>query len=86
MVSIVVHMAHIDIAERTAQAVSQAALTKGRSIRSLADEAGIPTTTMGRKLKGVGEFTPSELYRLSLSLNTTVGDLIPTDVLTGKVA
>lgn len=80
MVSNVVHMAHIDIAERTAQAVSQAALTKGRSIRSLADEAGIPTTTMGRKLKGVGEFTPSELFRIADALGITFMDLIPTEL------
>ena len=79
-------MAHIDIAERTAQAVSQAILSSDKSLRTVADETGVALSTLRRKLKGIGEFTPSELYRLSLSLNTTVGDLIPTDVLTGKVA
>lgn len=79
-------MAHIDIAERTAQAVSQAIVTSDKSLRSVADETGIPISTLRRKIKGVGEFAPSELYRLSLALDTTVGDLIPADVLTGKVA
>ena len=73
-------MAHIDIAERTAQAVSQATVTKGKSVRSLADETGIPLTTMRRKLKGIGEFTPSELFRIADALGITFMDLIPTEL------
>ncbi len=79
-VRIVVHMAHIDIAERTAQAVAQAIATREVSVSSLSTAASIPKTTLRRKLQGVGEFTPSELFRIAEALGTTFMELIPPEL------
>jgi hypothetical protein len=73
-------MAHIDIAERTAQSVAQAIATKEVSVRSVSIGAAIPLTTLRRKLQCVGEFTPSELFRIAQFLGMSFMDFIPTEL------
>lgn len=65
-----IHMEHIP---RVAEAIQKQMKEKDLSDRSLAKAAGIPATTLGRKLSQGGEsFTVLELKRIALALNVGV--------------
>lgn len=71
-------MAHEDIAERTAQAVSQAIITSRCSIKDVSEKSGIPYTTLTRRLQGFDPtFTATEIYRIAKALEVRPASLLP---------
>lgn len=64
--------------QEVAGKVAAAILASGLSRRSVADAAGIPPTTFGRKLKGLVEFTFSELLRIADALGVKPSAFTPT--------
>ena len=61
-------MAKNPAAERIALNVSQAIVIAGKSKNWLAEDSGIPYSTLGRKLKGDTEFTITEILAVAESL------------------
>jgi hypothetical protein len=59
-------MTNQEITDWTARAVAQAILVSGKSKLAVSDATDIPRTSLHRKLKGTGEFTMSELYRIAV--------------------
>lgn len=70
-------MARNDLAERTAQVVSQAILAAGESKKELSERTGIPYTTLHRKLIGGSDFTLPELYAIATVLGVAPRSLVP---------
>lgn len=54
------------------------------SKNAIARKAGIPMTTFDRKIKGIGDFTISELGSIAEALDATLADILPVDMLTAK--
>jgi transcriptional regulator with XRE-family HTH domain len=73
-------MATARVAERTAQAVSQAIITAGETPTSLSGKTLIAKTTLRRKLRGISEFTPTELYLIAGALGTSIEAIMPADI------
>lgn len=87
LVSYYLHMAHEDIAERTAQAVSQAIITSRFSIKDVSEKSGIPYTTLTRRLQGFDPtFTATEIYRISKALEVRPASLLPREFTAIEVA
>jgi len=59
---------------------------KDTSKNAVARKAGIPTTTFDRKLNGHGDFTLRELGYIAAALGLTLGDILPTELLTKDAA
>lgn len=72
-------MADHNSAERVAQLVAQAMVTAGKSKTWLAEQTGIPYSTLGRKLRAVSEFNYSETFRIAEALGIHPADLVPTE-------
>lgn len=53
---------------------------------AVAEKAGIPKTTFNRKVDGYSDFTLAELGAVAEALGLTLGDLLPVELLTSKVA
>ncbi|MCI1673181.1 MAG: helix-turn-helix domain-containing protein [Bifidobacterium tibiigranuli] len=49
----------------------------GFSVMRIARETGIPQTTLVRRLKGVSEFRPSELFRIAKYLHRDPALFVP---------
>lgn len=75
-------MATARVAERTAQAVSQAILAAGETPTSISRKTDIPMTSLRRKLRGTGEFTPTDLYMIAAALGTSISAITPEDIFT----
>lgn len=60
-----------------ARRISDAIDTAERSRKWTAEKAGIPATTFARKLDGFGDFTISEIWRISQALELAPADLLP---------
>jgi transcriptional regulator with XRE-family HTH domain len=44
---------------------------------SLASLSGIPYSTLARKLRGLADFTTTELIRLAFSLRVSIAEILP---------
>lgn len=53
----------------------------GITRHALSQQAGIPYTTLTRKLEGHADFTIRELGNIAATLGITLGELIPTEIL-----
>lgn len=53
---------------------------------AVAQQAGIPKTTFNRKVDGKADFTLAELGDIAEALGITLGDILPVDLITAKVA
>lgn len=77
----------MDISRETAQRVTAAIEAAGRTPLTVAEQTGIPRTTLLRRLTGTSPFTVSELERIALMLCVEVHSLIPsTDSNPGNAA
>lgn len=70
-------MNRLDIARSIAVSVRECLADAARSQKSLADETGIPYTTLTRKLQGKSEFSFSELLVISEALGVAPHLLVP---------
>lgn len=59
------------------EAVPKIIKEAGFTVSRIAVETGIPHTTLLRKLQGLSEFKPSELYRIAKVTDTNPDRLIP---------
>ena len=65
------------VAEWTATAVKDAIADAGRSLKSVADETGIPYATFFRKTRGHTEFQFSELLKIAEALGVSPAAFTP---------
>lgn len=63
-----------------AERVRSAMVEKGLTPKGLADDAGIPRTTLNRRLTGKSSFTLNELDAIAPSLGVTAADLLADEV------
>jgi len=58
-----------------------AALVEAKRVplRDLSESSGVPLATLSRKLRGVGDLTVSEFFRLARALNVRPADLLTDD-------
>ncbi|WP_243061199.1 helix-turn-helix transcriptional regulator [Nocardioides sp. SR21] len=61
---------------RTAIAVQAAIEAAGQTQLGVAEESGIPRTTLIRRLRGLSAFTVAELEAIAAVLGTTVSNLL----------
>lgn len=66
----------IGITQHVASAVSEAIDAAGETQLSVSEGAGIPRTTLIRRLRGQSPFTVAELERIASHLNVSVTSLI----------
>ncbi|WP_442972478.1 helix-turn-helix domain-containing protein [Rhodococcus sp. BH5] len=66
----------VQVAEFTASTVRSSYKRSGYSIASLADETGIPFTTLQRRCSGKTPFRVHELVLVSSALGVPVRDLV----------
>lgn len=57
-----------NISQEVSRNIAALLTQKNRSKKSVAEEAGIPITTLGRKLNGGGDFTIAEIARIADAL------------------
>ena len=60
--------------------INQALNTKGISINALADQTGIPFSTLRRSLKGDRALNLLELRKIAAALNVSPAALLPADL------
>ena len=53
----------------------------GYTRNQISQLAGIPYTTLTRKLEGHADFTIRELGKIAKTLDLTIGEIIPTEIL-----
>lgn len=68
----------MDITRGTAERVSAAIEAAGQTHLAVAEQTGIPRTTLLRRLSGAAPFTITELERVADLLDVPVHSLIPT--------
>lgn len=66
-----------DVNRRFADTVAGAILRSGKTQHWVAQEAGIPETTLRRRLQGASGFSADELARIAWALHLQFSDLIP---------
>lgn len=59
---------------------------KGTTKNAVAKASGIPATTFDRNLSGKTSWTIIELGSIAESLGLTLGDILPAELLTAKLA
>lgn len=69
-----------DLRGRSAPLVQQAMDTARVSINSLADQTGIPYSTLRRKITGHSDLTLAEVLVIAEALGLHPADLIPADM------
>ncbi len=69
-----------------AEVVQMAIDAAGASMNALADETGIPYSTLRRKLRGLSDFTLSDLLLIAEALGTTPDLLLPTEFHSGSTS
>lgn len=62
--------------EAVAQVVRAKAAAANRTPHALAENCGIPRTTLNRRLTGASPFTTEELFRIAADLGTSVVEII----------
>lgn len=67
----------MDTKEDASRIILQAILDAERSQQWVADKAGIPATTLRRKLQGHGDFRIGEVANIAQALNINPADLLP---------
>ena len=67
----------MDITQATSEAVAEAIESAGQTHLAVAEQTGIPRTTLLRRLTGTSPFTVSELERIAALLSVPVHSLIP---------
>lgn len=72
-------MATAPIAERTAQAVSQAVVAAGATISGLADEIGVPYSTLRRKLRGQSPLDVTDIFAIAQAIGVRPSTLLPAE-------
>ena len=73
----VIYMETLSYREQVAAEIRAEIARQGRTIRDVAAAAGIPTSTMSRKLRHGAPFDIEELYRISRVLGVATAALIP---------
>jgi predicted transcriptional regulator len=67
----------MDTKQDASQIILQAILDAERSQQWVANKAGIPVTTLRRKLQGQTDFRLSEVANIACALNVNPSDLLP---------
>lgn len=65
-----------DYSRRTTEAVNQIRREASISVLALSKATGIPSTTLDRKLRGIGEFTIREASAIAAALDLTLSALL----------
>jgi len=66
----------MNIPTTTHELVARAAKTKGLSMKSLAEQAGMPYATLHRRMTGVSSFTVAELLQVAAVLKVEARTLV----------
>ena len=69
-----------EIAAQTADRVAAAIERSGASRLLVSEKTGIPRSTLNTKLKGVSEFTITEIVSVARAIDAPVYDLLPDTV------
>lgn len=68
---------HMETKQEASEIILQAILDAERSQQWVANKAGIPVTTLRRKLQGHTDFRLCEVASIAKALNVNASDLLP---------